>query len=69
MNAEFEMQREGNLREFQKLRDELKQDNQRLEDKLDNLDVRLRAVESEQSRVAGLLEGLALSGALPDRES
>lgn len=50
----------------------LRSDMQRLEDKVDigfkALDDRLRAVESEQSRVVGLLEGLGLSGALPSRE-
>ncbi|MCY3780348.1 MAG: hypothetical protein OXG78_08585 [Chloroflexi bacterium] len=48
---------------------QLRNDIQRLESKVDGLDSSLRAVETEQSRVTGLLEGLALSGTLPDRES
>ena len=51
---------------------QLRSDMLRLEDKVDNgfkaLDDRLRSVETEQSRVVGLLEGLGLSGALPSRE-
>ncbi|MCY4020444.1 MAG: hypothetical protein OXG39_13630 [Chloroflexi bacterium] len=34
-----------------------------------DLDDRLRSVENEQSRVVGLLEGLGLAGALPNRDS
>ena len=51
------------------LRDELKGDLLRVERKVDGLDNRLRAVESEQSRVVGLLEGLGLAGTLPGKES
>ncbi|MYE27957.1 MAG: hypothetical protein F4X87_12250 [Chloroflexi bacterium] len=54
------------------LRTDVQGDNRRLEGKVDDgfkaLDDRLRAVETEQSRVAGLLEGLGLSGVLPSRE-
>jgi DNA anti-recombination protein RmuC len=53
----------------QQLRDELKGDILRVERKVDGLDSRLRAVESEQSRVVGLLEGLGLAGTLPGKES
>ena len=46
----------------------LRNDIMRLEDKMDkgfkSLDDRLRTVASEQARVAGLLEGLGLSGKL-----
>ncbi len=46
---------------------------ERLEDKIDagflTVDDRLRQVEHEQARVAGLLEGLALTGKLPSGES
>lgn len=60
----------GEMRgEMQQFRDEMQRDMRRLETKVDGLDSRLRAVESEQSRVVGLLEGLGLAGALPDRES
>lgn len=70
----------------------LRQDNKRLEDKMDGnitklrndmtkqseqlrkemnarfdaMESRLRGVETEQARVAGLLEGLALKGRLPE---
>ena len=50
----------------------LRTDIMRLEDKMDkgfkSLDDRLRSVESEQARVAGLLEGLGLSGKLSSSE-
>ena len=72
----------------------LRQDNKRLEDKMDGnitklrndmtkqseklrkamnagfaaMESRPRGVETEQARVAGLLEGLALKGRLPERE-
>ncbi len=63
----------GQLRgEMGQLRTDVQGDNRRLEGKIDDgfkaLDDRLRAVETEQSRVAGLLEGLGLSGVLPSRE-
>ncbi len=51
------------------LRGEIKDDLLRVERKVDGLDSRLRAVESEQSRVVGLLEGLGLAGVLPGDES
>ena len=55
--------------EMKQLRTDMQTDMQRLEDKVDSgfhaLDDRLRAVESEQARVAGLLEGLGLAGKLP----
>ncbi|MDE2634987.1 MAG: hypothetical protein OXI30_01370 [Chloroflexota bacterium] len=58
--------------EMGQLRTDVQGDNRRLEGKVDDgfkaLDDRLRAVETEQSRVAGLLEGLGLSGVLPSRE-
>lgn len=47
----------------------LRSDIKRLEDKMDkgfqSLNDRLRKVETEQARMAGLLEGLGLSGKLP----
>ncbi|MYE27152.1 MAG: hypothetical protein F4X87_08020 [Chloroflexi bacterium] len=50
----------------------LRADIKRLEDKVDNgfrgLDDRLRKVETEQARMAGLLEGLGLAGNLPASE-
>ncbi len=55
----------------------LRADIKRLEDKLEgkmdkgfgDLDHRLRKVETEQARMAGLLEGLGLAGKLPASES
>ena len=51
----------------------LRSDIKRLEDKVDAgflaIDGRLRNVENEQARVAGLLEGLGFAGKLPSRES
>jgi predicted nuclease with TOPRIM domain len=61
--------RAGVRSELQEFRAEIQSDLQRLETKVDGLDSRLRAVESEQSRVAGLLEGLGLAGVLPGKES
>lgn len=50
----------------------LRTDIKRLEDKMDkgfqSVDDRLRKVETEQARMAGLLEGLGLSGNLPASE-
>lgn len=54
--------------EMQDHRTENQEDLRRLESKVDGLDSRLRAVESEQSRVAGLLEGLGLAGALASHQ-
>lgn len=51
----------------------LRSDIKRLEDKMDEgfqaIDERLRKVETEQARVAGLLEGLAFAGKLTFNES
>ncbi len=48
----------------------LRSDIKRLEDKMDKgfqaVDDRLRQVETEQARMAGLLEGLGLAGKLPN---
>ena len=46
----------------------LRNDIKRLEDKVDALGDRLRKVESGQSRVAGLLEGLGFAGKLAGRD-
>jgi len=50
----------------------LRADIKRLEDKMDkgfqSVDDRLRKVETEQARMAGLLEGLGLAGKLPAGE-
>ena len=50
----------------------LRNDIKRLEDKVDagfkSVDDRLRTVEGEQARVAGLLEGLGLAGKLSSKD-
>ena len=50
----------------------LRADIKRLDDKVDTgfsaLDNRLRKVETEQARMAGLLEGLGFAGKLPANE-
>ena len=59
-------------REFTQLRGEMTEQNGQLRGdmniRFDALEARLRGVETEQARVAGLLEGLALTGRLPERE-
>ena len=54
---------------IESVKEELKGDNMRLEEKMDAgflaMEGRLRGVETEQARVAGLLEGLALTSRLP----
>ncbi|MCY4465397.1 MAG: hypothetical protein OXE46_07665 [Chloroflexi bacterium] len=70
--------------DIKQLRDDMNAQSSRLEEKMtaDNQQLReemiagfaaqeqrLRRVEMEQARVAGLLEGLALSGRLPQSES
>ena len=51
----------------------LRADIKRLEDRVDagfqSVDNRLRTVETEQARMAGLLEGLGLAGNLPAGDS
>ena len=58
--------------DLQQLRSDVQSDMRRLENKVDSgfkvMDDRLRALESEQSRVAGLLTGLGRSGVLPGRD-
>ena len=46
----------------------LRNDIKRLEDKVDVVVDRLRKVENEQARMAGLLEGLGFAGKLPTTE-
>ena len=59
--------------EIRRLEDKMESEIRRLEDKMDAgflaMDERLRQVEHEQARMAGLLEGLALTGKLPSSES
>ncbi len=73
MQDDMQQLRMDMLGEMQQLRTEMQGDLRRLEGKVDTgfkaLDDRLRAVENEQSRVVGLLEGLGLAGALPNRDS
>ncbi len=62
MNKQNEQLRNEMTTQYQQLRDEMNA-------RFDSMEGRLRGVETEQARVAGLLEGLALTGRLPDRES
>ena len=68
LQSDMQQLRAGMQSDMQQLRADILSDIQRLETKVDGLDSRLRAVETEQSRVAGLLEGLGLAGALPTRD-
>ncbi len=73
MRAEFRGEMRQLRTDMQNDMQLLRTDIQRLEERVDTgfkaLDDRLRAVETEQSRVVGLLEGLGLSGVLPTRDS
>ena len=68
LQNDMQQLRAGMQSDMQQLRADILSDIQRLETKVDGLDSPLRAVETEQSRVAGLLEGLGLAGALPTRD-
>lgn len=56
--------------QFMWLRSDIKRLEDKMEMKIDNgfgaMDDRLRQVETEQARMAGLLEGLGLAGKLPN---
>lgn len=69
MQGELQQHRSEMQGELQQFRADMQNDFRRLEMKVDGLDSRLRAVESEQSRVVGLLEGLGLAGTLPGKDS
>jgi len=61
MNSQNEQLRKEMTSQNEQLRKEMN-------DRFDAMEARLRGVETEQARVAGLLEGLALTGRLPERE-
>jgi len=65
MKADSQQLRTDVQSDMQQLRSDIQGDLRRIESKVDSLDGRLRAVESEQSRIAGLLEGMGLAGVLP----
>ena len=69
MRTEMQQFRTDIRNEMQQFRTEVQSDLQRLEAKVDGIVSRLRAVETEQSRIVGLLEGLGLAGVLPGKES
>lgn len=69
MKDDIQQLRSDMQNDTQQLRSDMQGDLRRIETKVDGLDTRLRAVESEQSRVAGLLEGLGLAGVLPGDDS
>ncbi len=56
----------------EQLRKDMTSQNERLREEMnarfDAMEARLRGVETEQARVAGLLEGLALTSRLPEQE-
>ena len=62
MNKQNEQLRDDMTKRDEQLRDEMNA-------RFDSMEGRLRGVETEQARVAGLLEGLALTGRLPEGES
>ncbi len=68
-NKRLEDKMDGNIT---KLRNDMTKQSEQLReemnDRFDAMESRLRGVETEQARVAGLLEGLALKGRLPERE-
>ena len=73
MNTQNEQLRNDMNRQIGQLREDVNNQHQQLREEMnarfDSMEGRLRGVETEQARVAGLLEGLALTGRLPDRES
>ena len=73
MNAQNEQLRNDMSNQNQQLRNDMNNQNQQLRDEMnarfDSMEGRLRGVETEQARVAGLLEGLALTGRLPERDA
>ena len=73
MNKQNEQLRNEMNKQNEQLRNEMNSQNQQLREEInarfDSMEGRLRGVETEQARVAGLLEGLALTSRLPDRES
>ena len=68
MRSDMQQLRSDVQSDMQQLRSDIQGDLRRIESKVDGLDGRLRAVESEQSRIAGLLEGMGLAGVLPRDE-
>ncbi|MDE2777098.1 MAG: hypothetical protein OXI77_14300 [Chloroflexota bacterium] len=72
MTAQNEQLRKEMASQNDQLRKEMTSQNEQLRkemnDRFDAMEARLRGVETEQARVAGLLEGLALTGRLPERE-
>jgi len=73
INRQNQQLRNDMNRQIGQLREDVNNQHQQLREEMnarfDSMEGRLRGVETEQARVAGLLEGLALTGRLPDRES
>ena len=66
----FESKLESEIRRLEDKWDaEFKQLEEKMEAGFSSVELRLRGVETEQARVAGLLEGLALTGRLPEPRS
>ncbi|MCY3866441.1 MAG: hypothetical protein OXG68_13475 [Chloroflexi bacterium] len=72
MNKQIEQLRHDMTRQDERLRHDMtRQDEQLRHDmntRFDAVEARLRVVETEQARLVGLLEGLALTDRLPARE-
>ena len=73
MTTQNEQLRRDMTTQNEQLRNEMNAQNEQLRNEMntrfDAMEARLRGVETEQARVAGLLEGLALTSRLPDQES
>ena len=72
MTSQNERLRNDMTSQNERLRNDMTSQNERLREEMnarfDAMEARLRGVETEQARVAGLLEGLALTSRLPEQE-
>ena len=72
MTSQNEQLRNDMTSQNERLRKDMTDQNERLREdmnaRFDAMEARLRGVETEQARVAGLLEGLALTSRLPEQE-
>ena len=72
MNKQIEQLRNDMTRQDERLRHDMTRQDQQLRHdmntRFDAVEARLRGVETEQARLVGLLEGLALTDRLPARE-
>ena len=72
MSSQDDQLRNEMSRQDEQLRNEMTKQNEQLRNdmntRFDAMEARLRGVETEQARLVGLLEGLALTDRLPARE-